>query len=195
MKKLISFLALFALVGLVAAQEEQKKGGTLEDLSSQIQRFNDITAKNTEIIKGIPGLIEEQYKRQTGSIIVGTSIFLLAMYCGVFFFDRLRKIRKKKSHEEYIKDLEDRLTLQGSAYIQQLKEHDIHATQLLTEVSAIRDRIRAYSDDYPQKKQDKTVYYAMLIFGIGGICIPVYANFFLIMSTFYGLRFILARGT
>jgi len=187
MKRILFCLALFALAGLVAAQEEQRKGGTLEDLSSQIQRFNDITAKNTEIIKGIPDLIEDQYKRQTSSIIVGTSIFLLLMYSGVFFFDRLRKIKKKKSHEEYIKELEDRLVLQGLAYIQQLKEHDHHATQLLTEIYRIRDSLKYYVDNMPQKKQDKTVYYALIVFGLGGVFIPSAANAFLVLSIFYGI--------
>lgn len=128
MKKTLTIFAMLLLCGVGYAQEEQKKGGTLEELAAIMQQNNDVMIRNAEIVKSIPQLITDQYQKQTGTIIVGTTIGVLLLYLFILFFDRVKRIRQKKDHEDYIQELEGK----EKALMTQIKSNETRLENILT---------------------------------------------------------------
>lgn len=203
-KKTILLILTLCIIGdYTIAQnaiDDQKKGGTIEQMTEAIQRNNDITIRNMEVIKSIPGLIEEQYKRQTGSIIVGTTIGMLLIYFVVAFFDRLRLMKNKKSHEEYIRNLKE----ENKAIFNKLDENTKENKKLVDDMRELIIRLKPL--DKPLVMEDKKVLnklvLALVSLGVLGLIKPytsdivflgtkiveIWINLVLSISIIIGLR-------
>jgi hypothetical protein len=141
--RLMAVLAIFALLGAVSGQtneQQQQKGGTIEQMTEALNRNSDVTTHNAQKIDELPSVLENYYKRQTGTIIGGVALFIVLCYLVLGFLDRVRKIKKKKSYEEHIAFLEDLLKEREAALIEVLRENNTQSRELLARCDAILTR-------------------------------------------------------
>lgn len=161
----IIWLGIILILTSVSGQAEQQKGGTLEQLAAIMQKNNDLMAKNTEIIKGIPDLIAEQYQKQTGSIIVGTTLGMVMLYLVISLFERRRRIYEKKRHEEYIQELEEK----QAALIKEMAANEAQVKEIIERLKQIPQNPTPPQETPPQMDKSETALNTGTIMTFAGV--------------------------
>jgi len=165
--KFLTFLAVFALIGAVCGQtteDNQKKGGTIEQLTAALERNSDVTTHNAQKIDELPGVLEMYYKRQTGTIIGGVAVFIVICYLSLAFFDRVRKRKRKVTYEEHIRLLEETLKAREDAVLTVLKENNRFSGELLERCDMLLKRQPLAE---PVDKREIALNVGTLLMGLG----------------------------
>ena len=107
-KRIWSMVSLILLLSYVGAEPVQspQMGQGIDILFQALENNTLAQERNTKIIQDTYGKIDEAMTQYMPRITFGVSVFMLIMYLTILFFDKLRLIRKKKTYEERIKELE-----------------------------------------------------------------------------------------
>lgn len=145
-RQTLGLIVLLCLILSVAAQNAPvappEKGGALEDLLRVLEQVRQKTEENTKKIDDLPGQIENNYRRQGAVTIVGVSLTIIFIYVLTVFLDRVRRMRNKRTHEEYIGDLEARLISNQKSALERMDKTTDKAAALIAEFEDIRDKIK-----------------------------------------------------
>jgi hypothetical protein len=90
-------------------------------------------------------------------------IFITIGYLTIIFFDRLRRRKNKKSHEEYIADLETAFKGRESAIFDELSGYNLRLAEAVKVIEGIRPKDAVVNDS----KRDLWLNLGSLFVGLG----------------------------
>jgi hypothetical protein len=126
MKKYVVFASLLLLVSLAAAQAVQRAegGGTAQELINAIKESTKASKETQKEVEELYGYFDEKFQTSAGVIIVGISLWMVIEYLTLTIIDRVYKLRKKKSREMYIEELQNKMDAQTRKFVTMLKLHN-----------------------------------------------------------------------
>lgn len=131
----------FLLVNTVNAQTPiTSNTGGLTELIEAIQNNTRQQEEDTKKIEDMYGYIEEQNQKWIGINLIGNGLFITMLFLIMVFLDRLRRKKLKKSHEEYIKELEKELIATKAGLIETLKYTNDRSKELLDKINSLDTR-------------------------------------------------------
>lgn len=128
---LFSALTLLFAAVAVEAQDTPVRSTSIDNLVNALLQVKNATDQNTRTIGNLPGMIETQYRRQASTVIVGISLFIALMYALHRMWENRRDAMKKKTHQQYIRELEERNVENIKALTIQLGEFNAKAKELV----------------------------------------------------------------
>jgi tetrahydromethanopterin S-methyltransferase subunit G len=136
MKK--SIILLILLSSLVTAQEPPPSGiSQIDILVNNIQSMNASMSNMQAKIDNVPGLIQENYYKEGGRIIFGDVLGILIIYLCIVFFEKRRKLMGKKTHEQYIRELEDKLKSREDKIFDRFNDTTKRIQELTTRIESV----------------------------------------------------------
>lgn len=170
MRKPIILLTLFLFVSFVSSQpvEEPKKGDTLFTLIESLEETTEATRKNSDLIRDLRKQMKAEFNFWISIHLVGNALMMWAIYLFMLFLEKRRIGRNKKTYQELIKELEDKVKATEQGLIETLS----HTNQLATDSNG---RLRQFISDMDRfikavnyEPKDNKILYMKLI-GVGVI--------------------------
>jgi hypothetical protein len=151
--KIAYFILIITLImpqiAYAQAQAAPQQGGGLDMLIQAIDRNSQALNETQKKIEDQYGFLAQQNRQWSSTLIVGNSAFMLVLYLLIVFFDRLRRRRHKKTHEEYIKQLEDKLIATEKGVIETLKYVNDETTLLLLKNKTLQEQQEMFMANKP----------------------------------------------
>ena len=140
MKKTLFILIL--LSSLVAAQDLPPPSGVsqIDIIVNTITGMNQTISDMTVKLDNVPRLIQENYYKEGGRIIFGDVLGVLIIYLCIIFFEKRRKLMGKKTHEEYIRELEDKLKSREDNIFQRFNDTTKKIEELTTKIESVTNK-------------------------------------------------------
>lgn len=108
MKKEATIAVLMIFLGILTnAQPVQApaQGGTLDQLIQSIQENTAQNKQQGKLLEDIPGRVENIVSELSQKLIIETCLFMVLLYLGMVFVERVRKRFKLKGYEQKIDEL------------------------------------------------------------------------------------------
>jgi len=146
MKKTLFILIL--LCSLVAAQNRPPETpapppsgiSQIDILVNNIKSMNASMNHMQVKIDNVPGLIQENYYKEGGRIIFGDVLGVLIIYLCIVFFEKRRRLMGKKTHEEYIRELEDKLKSREDKIFERFNDTTKKIEELSEKIESVTNR-------------------------------------------------------
>lgn len=176
---------MLLIAGLTVAQPVQapQMGGPLDTLVQNIQNNTVAMQEATKKIEDQYGFLQDQNRKWASTLIMGNTVLLSIGYVSLAFVDSRRRKRLKKTHEEYIEELEGRLKAQEKFVIESLTHINEETSQLLVKNQILQDKYeltdRLLKEVQPQiNVLNKTSYLAGIATCLGLIVIVKFMGVF-----------------
>ena len=146
MMKIKILLVVLILLTTVNSQKEEPvdaptQNDALDQLITTLNNVDTTTKENTKKMEDLYGFVEDNYRKQGGILIVGMTVTMMIFYLAIIFFDRLRRMKKKKSHQEYITELEEKLVIREDGIVKNIQKLNKEVNSVALSVTGVKHNL------------------------------------------------------
>lgn len=178
MRYQISFLIFLLAVGCVSSQAVQAPmvGGGFDNLYQIIENNTLQSRQTSDKVENLYGKIQETMTSWTGNIIFANSLFMILIYLVIVFVDKRNKKLKRKTYEDYIKDMETKADIKAKENIKTLSDLNEKTNYLLSNIGTFIKLIEDRELTKDNKKLTETYFKRGFTMGIayGLIILVIY---------------------